>query len=197
MDSINSRDIDLLSKSQFLILFLLASKKSAPIKGKLWLEKELFLLTESLPKLKELFDFEAYLYGPYSEIINSDLEVLIQMNYINTFKKQFTLSEKGLKLISCLKDQISKKILDEIHKSKDLLNDLERDELLAYIYQVYPNTTEESIALDKIKPKLRKIAIDLLKKDKISIGLAAKIANMPYSEFFNYLKEKGMIELVR
>lgn len=197
MGTINSKDIDLLSKSQFLILFLLASKKSAPIKGKLWLEKELFLLTESLPKLRELFDFEAYLYGPYSEIINSDLEALIQMNYVDTVNYQFNIAKKGLKLISCLEGQISKKLLDEIYKSKNLLNDLGRDELLAYIYQVYPNTTEESIAFDNIKPKLRDIAINLLKKDKISIGLAAKIANMPYSEFFNYLKEKGMIELVK
>jgi len=197
MNDINSKDLDLLSKSQFLILFLLASKKSTPIKGKLWLEKELFLLTESVQKLKELFDFEADLYGPYSEIVNSDLEALIQMNLTETISKQFSITSKGLKLISCFEGQISKKLLDEIYKSKDLLNDLSRDELLAYIYQVFPNTTEESIVFDKIKPKLKDIAIDLLKMGKISIGLAAKIANMPYSEFFNYLKEKGMIELVR
>jgi len=197
MDTIDSGDIELLSKSQFLTLFLLASKEAAPIKGKLWLEKELFLLTESIPKLKELFDFKSDLYGPYSEIINSDLEVLVQMNYINTLKNQLNITKKGINLISCLKEQVSKKLLNEIYKSKDLLNDLDRDELLAYIYQVYPNTTEESIAFKNIKPKLRDIAIDLLKKDKISVGLAAKIANMSYTEFFNYLKEKGMIELAK
>ncbi len=196
MDTINSKDIDLLSRSQFIMLFLLASKNTTPIKGKLWLEKELFLLTESVPKLKELFDFEAYLLGPYSEIVKSDLEVLVQMDYIDTISNQISITKKGLNLISCLEGQISKKLLDEIYKSKDLLNDLERNELLAYIYQVYPNTTKESIVFDKIKPKLREIAINLLKKDKISIGLAAKIANMPYTEFFNFLKEKGMIELV-
>jgi len=197
MDTINSKDIDLLSRSQFLMLFLLASKNSTPIKGKLWLEKELFLLTESVPKLKELFDFEAYLLGPYSEIVKSDLEVLVQMDYIDTISNQISITKKGLNLISCLEGQISKKLLDEIYKSKDLLNDLKRNELLAYIYQVYPDTTKESIAFDKIKPKLREIAIVLLKKDKISIGLAAKIANMSYIEFFNLLKEKGMIELVK
>ncbi len=50
--------------------------------------------------------------------------------------------------------------------SKKFLNDLSRDELLGYIYQVFPDTSGESVAFEKIKPRLKNIALNLLKKEK-------------------------------
>jgi len=57
-----------LSDIQKISILLFSTNNFEPIRGKLWFQKELFLVAENIPRLQEETDFEEDLLGPYSEI---------------------------------------------------------------------------------------------------------------------------------
>ncbi|MEM4900352.1 MAG: UPF0175 family protein, partial [Thermofilum sp.] len=65
------------------------------------------------------------------------------------------------------------------------------DELLLYTYLVYGGG-EKSDVIDRLLMRRKEIAERLLEKGLISTGLAAELAGMPYTDFVNYLKRKGV-----
>ena len=57
------------------LLLLLSSKSNEAIQGKLWYQKELFMLSKNNEELEEEAGFEAYFWGPYSELADEEMEV--------------------------------------------------------------------------------------------------------------------------
>jgi len=177
-----------LSPVQAFMILLAGVRNRKHIKGKTWLQKEMFLIAKNT-KLKEMLDFEPHLYGPYSETVDVELENLEVMGLLEeNGNSQWT--EEGRKYYKKISEKASRQILDLISEIKEELNDLSEDELLAYIYFGFPETTEEAVRLEKIMKNRVKLAIRLYKKGKVSIGKAADIADMDVKSFMDYLRSK-------
>jgi len=170
-----SSKIKSLSNVEDLILIVLyaANGKS---KGKLWLQKEIFELSK-LCEIEEL-EFKAYDYGPYSESIQNYIDSLQNSEYI----KDLELTENGKKIASELWNNINNEEKTLIKEIVNFFESLEKDELLLYIYVKSPAMAEKSEVKDKILKNRVKIALDMLKNEKISIGLAAKLAGLNIEE---------------
>ena len=177
-----------LSPVQAFMILLAGVRNRKHIKGKTWLQKEMFLIAKNT-KLKEMLDFEPHLYGPYSETVDVELENLEVMGLLEE-KGNIQLTEEGRKYYKKISEKASRQILDLISEIKEELNDLSEDELLAYIYFSFPETTEEAVRLEKIMKNRVKLAIRLYKKGKVSIGKAADIADMDVKSFMDYLRSK-------
>jgi len=179
-----------LSPVQAFLILLLGSRNYEPVKGKTWLQKEMFLIAKNTT-LKEVVLFEPHFYGPYSETIEVELENLAILGLI-VGDGEIRLTDKGEGAYSDLLKVVSREKLELIEGVKEELNDLSEDELLAYIYFSFPETTREAVRFENIKKKRVKLALNLYEKGKVSLGKASEIAGMSTKRFIDYLRAVGL-----
>lgn len=173
------------------LLLLLHSGNNKPIDGKTKLMKEFFFISKNVPELEDESDFEADNFGPNSDYVGSILNELTLLKVIQKKGKNYELTEFGEELARELdKDPYINE--DLIADMKNLFNGLNEDETLAIVYYTYPETTQESLVKKRIEKKREKLALDLLRKKKVSSAKAAQIAGMPIRSFYKLLQEKGI-----
>jgi len=178
------------SPVQAFLILLLGSRNGEPVKGKTWLQKEMFLITKNTG-LKEEVYFEPHFYGPYSETIDTELENL-EILGLAAENGEIRLTGKGKEVYANLLKIASHEKLGLIGEIKEELNDLDEDELLAYIYFSYPETTKEAARFENIKRKRVKLAVRLYAKEKVSLGKASEIAGMNIKAFMDEIRHKGL-----
>jgi len=190
MESIDTA-IDHLSTTQRYIILLLRANDNRSLKGKLWLQKIMFLISQNIEELEEDTDFEEDLLGPYSETVAEEFDQLIIEKII---KRRYPndLSLHGTNIANVLINEITEEEREIIEDMKSFLNDLTEDELLGFIYFSYPQFTEESIKYEKIKDKRIDISLSLYEKNKISLGKASTISGLNQEEFIHLLKSRGI-----
>ncbi len=180
-----------LDDEEKLILYAIGCLQNTPIKGKIKLQKLLFLVSNVFGSLEDLLMYEPHLYGPYSEVVDNVLQSLIRLGLVKEGeKKGYYLTDEGKKIFNSLTPK--EELVEVITDFKEFLNDLDNDELLAFIYVSYPEYIKESVKWDELKPKRERLAVSLLKKGKVSFSKASEIAGMNPGEFDKYLKDRGV-----
>jgi hypothetical protein len=146
-----------------LILILLYAQKSKPIKSRIMLFKETFLLyNEILQKYKEQLiiqnpKFFSYKYGPYSYEIAEALKQLYWSGLIsiegkkNTKKETFKLTKRGLEEAERIFKRLPPALQEEIIKMRIGWDQLGIDGILRYVYAKYKGYTDKSKIKDKYK----------------------------------------------
>lgn len=173
------------------LLLLLNNGDNSPVDGKTKLMKEIFFISKNIPQLEEDSDFEPNNFGPYSEYVSKRLNELINMDIVKKDKFSYKLTPFGQELVKEIDEnhEVDDKLISDM---KNLFSELNEDESLALVYFTYPETTVESLVKGKIENKREKLALDLLKKRKITSAKAAQIAGMPLRSFYKLLQEKDI-----
>ncbi len=174
------------------IILLLAASGNKPIKGALWLQKELYLIQKAFPQLAEDTGFEPHMFGPYSEIIADEVEQLKESNLMELRNEQPVLTENGKKIASVLAEKANKKIIEKINEFKEFMNDMSADELLAYTYFTHEKPEElekESIPYKRLLGKRKQLALSLYFNEKISAQKAAQVAGLDLEDFLVEVKK--------
>jgi len=179
-----------LSITQKIAILLLSANLFKPLKGKTWFQKELFLIAENIPSLKEDADFEEDFLGPYSETARDELEQLRTEGIVD--KRKLRLTYLGRRLAKLLEEKAGNNLLQFISDIKSFLNNLTLDELLGFIYFSYPEFRIESIEFERIKKNRMPIATSLYKKGKVSLGKAAEVSGLSQEAFIGTLREKSI-----
>lgn len=189
--SINTEKIEQLNRVDRFILLLLGAKNSEPIPGPIHLQKEMYLLQKLFPKLADETDYEPYFLGPYSEIVSDEVEQLASSGMVSAKPGRIELTPDGNKAFGIMKEKSSEKEMQKVEEFKELLNDLTKDELLAFIYFSYPSQNElekESIEYIDLLTKRPRLALSMYRKGKISAQKAAQIADKHLEDFLEGLK---------
>lgn len=189
---IKKRIFENLTETQKYTLLLLSANNFEPIKGKLWYQKELFLLSKNNEELAEDADFEPDFMGPYSEIADEELEQLESARVVGKEGNKLKLTGLGQKIAKIIGENATVEEKEMIEDFKNVLNDLTEDELLGFIYFTFPEMTEESIKIRKIYPKRKNIALNLYAKSKISFGKALEISDISIDDFIKEAKLRGI-----
>jgi uncharacterized protein YwgA len=158
------------------------NKKGEPIKGYTRLEKLLFLLskeTELGQIVDKDYEFEPKDYGPCSEEIYDDVEMLKDARILQTDTQPadtelenvdlsesaievddvtaptnkatvFQLTEKGMTIGSKLFQALSKTEQEKLSWLKTLYNSRPISEVLRYVYTRYPETTTRSTIREEV-----------------------------------------------
>jgi predicted HTH domain antitoxin len=181
---------DDLSLTQKVAILLIGANSFQPVRGKLWFQKELFLIAQNISKLAEEADFESDFIGPYSEIADEELEQLQREGIVS--KEKVELTPLGREVANRLRGQVPSEIDTLISEMKRFLNNLTKEELLGFIYYSYPKMRIESVEFAEIDKNRVQIAVSLFGKRKVSLGKAAQIAGMSQAEFISELKATGI-----
>ena len=177
-----------ISKQYMLLLFNALNEK--PIKNKTNIMKMLYFISLNVPSLEREFNFEADNYGPSSDVVERNLESLNQENFLKENKKGFQLNKLGKEYLKSRNfDDINHELIEDM---KELFDGLTSDEVCALTYFTFPETTSESIILEKIIKNREKLALKLYKKNKISVEKASEIAGIPLIDMYKLLSDKNM-----
>lgn len=173
--------------SKQYMLFLFNALNEKPIKNKINIMKMLFFISLNVPSLKNQFNFEADNYGPSSDVVERNLESLSQENFLKEDKKGYCLNKLGKEYLSSRNfENVDFDLIDDM---KNLFDGLNSDEVCALTYFTFPETTSESVILDRIIKNRKKLALNLYKKNKISAEKASEIAGISLKEWFGLLGE--------
>lgn len=172
-----------------ILLRLVGSNNGEAVPRNLWLQKELFQLSKGFPDLEEFLDFQPHLQGPFSEEVEAVEKRLKRLGLIDRNSSgEIELTSKGRNFDDELQEEIPGHIQEAMKEIKDFMNDLSKDELLAYIYYTYPEMTADSVEKKDIDDKREELAQQMYEEDKISLEKASEIAGMSISKY------KGLLE---
>lgn len=187
----DSKIIGGLTPSQRYAILLLSANNFEPVRGELWYQKELFLLSKNINKLGESTDFAADYMGPYSETAKEEYTELKMCEILENEDYKIKLTSFGKKVASLLEKDITQEEIKIISELKSLLNDMSRDELLCLIYFTYPEMRTESVLFERINRKKKELVFSLYKKGKISLGKASEILETPIVTLMAELEKQG------
>lgn len=173
------------------LIILLAYTDNVPIKGRLWLQKEIFLLADRVEKIREQSSYEADLMGPYSDIVEEELSYLEDIGVVSVTNNQIYLTQHGIEIAKELAKKENPRVLEYIHNYKGFLNDLSKEELLCFVYSAYPHMTDESVKYEQLKSKMEDVILNLVKKEKISLGRASELLKKDPEYLLKKLKNSG------
>ena len=113
-----SESIEYLNNVDKFILLLLDAKDTEPVPGLLHLQKEMYLLQNLFPKLAAETDYEPYMLGPYSEMVDDEVEELESSGLIRIKPGQFELTRDGEDVTRLLKNVQTRKRLRRSKNSR-------------------------------------------------------------------------------
>lgn len=168
-----------------LILLLLHSQSDAPLPGRTHLQKEAFVISHALPGLSQDLGFEPHLMGPYSSALADEAEQLELSELVVEDGGSLRITERGRSLASSLERETGRTVLAKIAELKALMNDMTRDELLAFVYFGLADEPlePESEEYTRVSALRQRLARSLLRKGKVSMSRAAEIAGVPLERF--------------
>lgn len=136
------------------LLVLLASDNFNPIRGRVRLVKEFFLIwREFFYDLGNIAEFYSYFFGPYSTLFAVRVNDLFFANIIE-FKESgldilYKLSEKGKEQASQLISQESQGVIDCIARNKRKFSKISTGKILGEIYRKYPDFADLSLVSEE------------------------------------------------
>ena len=184
------------NEERYLYLLLYApgssNQYSEPMRGNTWLQKTMHFLTrgEDGPQ----YAFRPYNFGTFSD----DLELLLYQNTKSGLIKQngnkgtLKLTSMGQEIAAKLWTETSEQERVDITTAKRFFGDLNNDELIAYSYSMFPETTPNSEIINQFYNTRMSAAISMFKRQKVSLRKAAKIVGLTVEEFVSELQSKGI-----
>ncbi len=181
-----------LTPVQTYSLLLANAGGCSPIRGKLWFQKEMFVLSRAIPELEPDLGYEASLKGPMSDALEWNVDQLVSVDLLHQDGPAYVISESGELCVKAASRELNPAVLKAVEEVKGLLNDLSRDELLAFVYFLYPDMISESEELETLLPKRKELAVRLFRKGKVGLERGAQVAGMAVPEFTSLIGKWGI-----
>ena|SRR2546422_1648946 len=181
-----------LTPIQTFSLLLARAGGGSQIRGKLWLQKEMFLLSRAIPQLGSELSYEASLKGPMSEALEWDVDQLVSVDLLHREGSAYVITKSGNDCARAVSRRVKPSELKAIDEVKGLLNDLSKDELLAFVYFLYPDMITESEELEDLLPKREGLAVRLFEKGKVGLEKGALVAGVDVPKFASILGKRGI-----
>ena len=162
------------------IIILLADAGGRPIRGTTKLQKILYLLSYPLEHL-ERYHYEQHDHGPYSQVVDHEKCYLQNIGVLYSRRCEIGLTDEGCRVAEAVAGQTDSETLDVLREYKDMFNDMTTDEILAYIYLAHPEPISKSAKYTSLKPRMERLMLSLVKKEKITGQLAAELLGKIYS----------------
>ena len=165
-----------------LIVLLAASNGGESIRGRIKLQKMVFMLTEIKAWKDGPCGYVAGGYGPHSDIVEEEAARLENAGILRTDGEDVSITQLGGEVAGRIADGEDRRTLARIDRYKEVFNSLTADELLTYVYSTYPDMATRSPTYDRIMSSKERHAVSMLVKGNISLGRAAEILDRPVED---------------
>lgn len=161
-----------------------------PVRGVTWMQKQVFVVMRSLlgeEGIRPLY--EPHRLGMYSEEVEHLLAGLRADGIIDSVNDgPIELTEKG-RLAAVRIIASGKRGVEVAKEVKALLNGLEFQDLIIYVYSAYPGWQDSSEVAHFLRNQARRraLALRLYREGKISAERASQVAGKPFRDFLEEL----------
>ena len=162
-----------------LVVLLAASNGGEPIRGRIKLQKIVFMLTHRKGWKCGPCGYVAGGYGPHSDIVEEEASRLEDAGILRTDGEDVSITHLGGEVAGRIADGEDRCALARIDECKDVFNGMTADEILAYVYSTYPDMAARSPTYDRIMSDKERHTVSMLVKGKIALGRAAEILDRP------------------
>ena len=166
-----------------------------PVRGRTRLQKMMFMASKADGELGREGCFEPDNYGPYSKVVNEELEYLAGIGVLRIGGGGIGITRAGRRIAERASKEVGADTPLMLANLKELLNDLPTREVLGYVYAAYPETASESAEYRRIRPQMEGIMLSLIRKEKITSGHAAELLGKPRHYVIGLMKEAGIAYL--
>ena len=171
-----------------------------PVRGRTRLQKMMFMASKADGELGREGCFEPDNYGPYSEVVNEELEYLARIGVLRIAGGGgggggIGITRAGRRIAERASKEVGADTPLMLANLKELLNDLPTREVLGYVYAAYPETASESAEYRRIRPQMEGIMLSLIRKEKITSGHAAEFLDKPRHYVIGLMKAAGIAYL--
>lgn len=174
-------------------IILVAYLNDEPIMGNTKLQKIMFLLSDAVEEVRDDCNYDAGMYGPYSERVAYELNYLTEMGVLYSVGNKIETTPTGQDIAEELLKRERRELIDLLSKYKAFLNDLTINEALAYVYLAYPSMASASFKIDDLKPNMENYIMSLVKKQKISAQRAAELLHISYLHALRKMSKRGIM----
>lgn len=179
----NTKSRKQLSKVSGFIIMLLGINNYEEVPSLLHLKSEINLLQNLFP-FKNNASRTPQESQPYAKTVTGEVSHLEFNGLISTNQRKIMLTAKGKHIFSLLEKKAKPYTIKKIREFKELLNDLEHDELLAFMYYYpYKHDDLQHTNYRQILSNRKFLARSMYKKGKISAQKAAQIAEEHLEDF--------------
>jgi len=123
-------------------------KYNEPVSGRIRLLKEIFLLKQQAKIKDDIYEFRPYKYGPFANEFLRDMDLLKENNYILEREGLggliYQLTPKVIKQANIIYNELDENIKRRLFSIKIRFNDMPLNNLLEYVYSMYPKYAENS-----------------------------------------------------
>lgn len=159
----------------------------------LWVQKVLFLFRKLLESINPeegpaSAGYVAYDLGPYSEEVEGALGALLKDKLLAVKDKSFFLTAQGTGIAEKLESS-KPKAASALRSIVDVVELLDSDELILYVYATNPEWAKESKIKGILQNKTARLnlARKLYAAQKVSMERAAEVAGIPVKDFISRL----------
>lgn len=156
-----------------LIIMLAHACGGSPVEGNVKLQKLVFMLSD-IDDNAEAMGFYPDMYGPYSDIVAGEVRYLSDLGILSIDGNKTGITDAGKSIAEQLAEEDSD-MFSTIAEYKEMFNDMSTNEVLTYVYLLYPSMATHSVVRDKLEPDMEKHVMSMLRKRKISSGKAATL----------------------
>ncbi len=168
------------------ILQVLHAGNNDPLKGTVSFQNGMFLIANYIEKIREQAEFIPHVFGPFSEAAENEMGKLKSLELVKENYHEYHITPTGVAALSKAKPAFTKEQIEAIQDYKEFLNNMERDEILLFVYVSYPYFIEKSAVYERGIRKRVPTAIALYKKGKVSMEKAAFLAGLPVERFLDH-----------
>ena len=116
-----------------------------PIPSELHLQKELFILSNMMPNLKDVFNFKKHYQGPFSEGIHDSLDAPVYYeDFFIRRNEKIILSPDCKKELKKIFEKETPELIVALKMIRSLYDKLTKNEFMFLIYSTFPEFTEKS-----------------------------------------------------
>ena len=176
-------------------MLLLAGAGDESVRGHTMLQKMLYVLAKDADDEGVESTFRPHDYGPYSQQVADGLDALSRDGLVSHVQGKITLTSEGRAAARDAGRDLDETETAIICECKRFFNDMTNEQLLLYIYQVYPDMAVNSKVYNDIVPRAEEIVMGMVKEEKISSGRAAEILKVNYRDVLDMMGRRGMVNL--
>jgi hypothetical protein len=168
------------------ILQVLHAGNNDPLKGKVSFQNGMFLIANYIEKIREQAEFIPHVFSPFSEAAENEMRNLKSLGLLKEKDHEYHITHNGIAALSKAKPAFTEEQVEAIQDYKEFLNNMERDEILLFMFVTCPGYKEESAVYEQVIKKRIPAAVSLYKKEKVSLEKAAFLAGLPVERFLDH-----------
>ena len=173
-------------------MLLLANEGGESVRGHAVLQKMLYVLSKDIGDDDVESSFKPYDHGPYSQQAADELDSLSRDGLVAHADGKVAITPAGRAVAEDASGGLDMTEAASLRGCKRFFNNMTDEQLLLYIYLLYPDMAVNSRTYDDIVSRAEDIVMSMIKEEKISTGRAAEILKVSYRDVLAMMGRHGM-----